>query len=398
MKISLFTIGLVLVLTICTNFNQGDAVLSQCYVTQLGDDLIGMEEVEKTDRLWKAKVLLRIPKITYRTYELQLNDSMELDYFLAKEYAIKRNEITDKVLSEQKLYFEKDSLVIEYNTIRSKDKTKLVSEKDIIPFVELVHWPYLVLVNQLKNKGLNNDQQSMIIGKKPFLFSAKVVNDTDAEIIHPRRGIVKLKLTEENLLEFLDATATTRKITVEKRTGININQYLNKFLEIEQERKPMVALSGRGKTEAFIDQANIIIDYGQPSKRGRALFGDLVPWGKVWRTGANLATHFTTDKDLLFSDTFLLKAGAYTLFTIPEKKGGWLIFNKNTGISGTSYQSAADIGKVAMGYSQNVSEQEKFTIRITPEEKEGGSIELVWGKSKFWAPFSVKPEDEAMLQ
>jgi len=71
---------------------------------------------------------------------------------------------------------------------------------------------------------------------------------------------------------------------------------------------------------------NIKITYGQPSKRGRIIFGDLVPYGEVWRTGANEATEITFSKNVII-DKKEIKAGTYTLFTIPQKDKWTIILN-----------------------------------------------------------------------
>lgn len=78
------------------------------------------------------------------------------------------------------------------------------------------------------------------------------------------------------------------------------------------------------------DQAHFSVTYSRPYKKGRKIFGGLVPYDQVWRTGANEATIFTTDKDLMISNK-LLKAGSYSLFTIPHPDSWTVIFNNETG-------------------------------------------------------------------
>src|SRR5207247_3416552 len=75
--------------------------------------------------------------------------------------------------------------------------------------------------------------------------------------------------------------------------------------------------------------AHIAVDYGRPAMRGRKIFGDIVPWNKVWRTGGNFATRFTTSADLVVGGTTIPK-GAYTLWTLPASTGWKLILNKQT--------------------------------------------------------------------
>jgi len=76
-------------------------------------------------------------------------------------------------------------------------------------------------------------------------------------------------------------------------------------------------------------ETTITVFYNRPFKKGRVIFGDLVPYGEVWRTGANEATTLTTDQELLIDGT-LLGAGTYTLWTIPNPKSWKVIFNTKT--------------------------------------------------------------------
>src|SRR6202167_269696 len=90
---------------------------------------------------------------------------------------------------------------------------------------------------------------------------------------------------------------------------------------------------GGGKT--------IKTDYSSPRMRGRKIYGDLVPYGEVWRTGANEATTFVTDANLLV-DGKAVPAGQYTIFTVPKEAGWKLIINKKTGEWGIPYKYESD--------------------------------------------------------
>src|SRR5688572_20929448 len=86
--------------------------------------------------------------------------------------------------------------------------------------------------------------------------------------------------------------------------------------------------SPRDSVKTHVGEANIIVNYGSPSVKGRTIWGKLVPYDRVWRTGANEATTFTTDKALTVEGKEL-PAGKYSLFTIPGEKEWTIIFNKN---------------------------------------------------------------------
>ena len=106
-----------------------------------------------------------------------------------------------------------------------------------------------------------------------------------------------------------------------------------------------------------------MIDYGRPAKRGRVVFGGVVPYGKVWRTGANAATQFKTDKALDFGGT-IVPAGFYTLWTLPTAKGWKLIVNGETGQWGTEHKPDKDLYTIDMQVTTLPQAVERFTIHV----------------------------------
>lgn len=129
--------------------------------------------------------------------------------------------------------------------------------------------------------------------------------------------------------------------------------------------------------------------YNRPSKKGREIFGGLVPYGKVWRTGANEATVFSTNKDLNI-DGKVLKAGKYTLWTIPEKDHWSVIFNKKMYPWGVNFEEQAlreakyDALVVDVPVQQTNSEVEEFTIKV--EEQDMLQLSMMWDKTRVDVP------------
>src|SRR5215469_15810231 len=112
----------------------------------------------------------------------------------------------------------------------------------------------------------------------------------------------------------------------------------------------------------FASGKTIKVDYSSPRAKGRKIFGDLVPYGKVWRTGANEATSFVTDTDLTAGGKDI-PAGNYTIFTIPAADKWTLIINKKTGQWGIPYKYESDeLARVDMSASTLPSPVENFTI------------------------------------
>lgn len=112
--------------------------------------------------------------------------------------------------------------------------------------------------------------------------------------------------------------------------------------------------------EGTINGAKITINYGSPAVKGRTIWGDLVPYNKVWRAGANEATTFETSQDIKVEGQ-TLPAGKYSLFVIPSEDESTVIFNKQTGQWGTQYDESQDAlrvkirGREAAGFEENLT-------------------------------------------
>jgi hypothetical protein len=140
------------------------------------------------------------------------------------------------------------------------------------------------------------------------------------------------------------------------------------------------------------DDIRLKVYYNRPSKKGREIFGNLVPYDKVWRTGANEATTFETNKDLTIEGK-KLKAGKYSVWTIPGKDTWVFIFNTEYGQWGinsngeANRQPAKDVLKVSVPAVEQDKIFEQFTISF---EKSGKEIEMVlaWDKTVVSLPIA----------
>jgi hypothetical protein len=121
------------------------------------------------------------------------------------------------------------------------------------------------------------------------------------------------------------------------------------------------------------DGKTITVDYSSPRAKGRKIYGGLVPYGEVWRAGANEATTFVTTTDVMVGGTHVA-AGNYTLFAIPNKEKWTLIISKKTGEWGIPYPGAdSDLARVEMKASTLPAAVENFTIAF---DKTGGGCTL----------------------
>ncbi|MHB8302266.1 MAG: DUF2911 domain-containing protein [Acidobacteriaceae bacterium] len=143
------------------------------------------------------------------------------------------------------------------------------------------------------------------------------------------------------------------------------------------------------KASIQLNGKEVAVHYNSPSMRGRKIFGGLVPYDQVWRTGANQATLFKTATNLKVG-TADVPAGAYTLYTLPSQ-GTWkLIVNKQTGQWGTEYHQSKDLARVDMQKKTLPSPQERMSIGF--EDTHGGSTQLhiKWDTTDVWVPVAAQ--------
>ena len=139
-------------------------------------------------------------------------------------------------------------------------------------------------------------------------------------------------------------------------------------------------LSPPAVASVTLQGGTIQLKYNSPSMRGREIYGGLVPYGKVWRTGANPATTLITPISLHIGN-LLVPAGTYTMYTLPDKDNWMLIINKHTKQWGTEYYPNEDLGRVKMDQDSIDTPQEVMSISFDHVEKNSAEMHIRWAKT-----------------
>lgn len=185
-----------------------------------------------------------------------------------------------------------------------------------------------------------------------------------------------------------DWRATTVKALIRRVDNVQFDVIAKGWAAQQASRGQAGQLSPPDTARANIGNARIEIAYSRPARRGRTIWGDVVPWGQVWRTGANAATMLTTSSTLVFGNT-VIPAGQYTLFTMPLEAGSKLIFNSQTGQWGTVYDRARDYTSIDLVMRKLDSSVEQFTISVE-QQGTGGMLRFRWADREYFAPFTVR--------
>ena len=145
-----------------------------------------------------------------------------------------------------------------------------------------------------------------------------------------------------------------------------------------------------------VDDNRVSVVYGRPYSKDpktgeiRKIWGTLVPTGKVWRTGADEATVFITQRPLVLGGV-AIPAGTYTLFTLPAADGSAkLIVNKQVGQWGTQYNEAQDLARIDLKKDTLNPPLDQFTMSVAKAPSGGGVLVLMWENTQYSVPFTVQ--------
>jgi hypothetical protein len=149
-------------------------------------------------------------------------------------------------------------------------------------------------------------------------------------------------------------------------------------------------LSPPAETAAAIGGKKILIKYSSPRMHGRKIMGGLVPFGQVWRTGADSATSMSTEANLDIGGLKVPK-GNYTIYTVPQANEWTLIVSRELGQWGTEYHKNMDLGRVKMGVKTLAAPVENFKLEVSSQGANNGLLTMTWEKTQASIPITVAP-------
>ncbi len=335
------------------------------FVTRLGDDTVAVERFARTPTHMRAEVALRVPRTSLRVYDVRFDDA------------------GTPVAMTVETYDPNGGLDAE----PTEREEIALSEGSGIPFIDYVHWPFELMIDRAGAAASDTLTLELLTRRRPLPFVLARVGPGRYTATHPTRGTMDIEANDEGRLTLLDASNTTRALRVSRQPTVDIVALARDFAERDARGGAMGELSGRGESTTTVAGAEITLDWGRPLKRGREIFGALVPWGEVWRTGANQATHLSTSRDLRVGEA-TIPAGTYTLFTVPRPDRWTLMVNRRTQINGQSYDPEEDLVRLDMQTRTLAGTVEPFTI-LVEEAPDGGVLRMRWDRTEAFLPFRV---------
>ena len=200
----------------------------------------------------------------------------------------------------------------------------------------------------------------------------------------------KIALSILIVVELAVPAAPAQEVSLAQYANAEIEQVNPEIAEVQKDAvvvprprtSPVAIASCKGSYNLYLK-----IVYGQPLKRGREIFGTVEPYGEVWRTGANEATEFTTTKDIRIGSE-ILKAGTYTVFTVPDKEHWKVLFNSELEQWGTyTYDASKDVLTTEVPVIESQTLYEAFTITFN-QTSTGADLVMAWDKTLIAVPLT----------
>jgi hypothetical protein len=294
-----------------------------------------------------------------------------------------------QLLYTYKLHYDSSTTFIETrrnNTVTTRQYPVKVMVSNSLGGYTLVYMPAL-LVNFAPRKNGDSLLSHHIVFNSARNFIIRKTGDRNFSIGSQVMGMFTLSLDKKGNLRAVDGIGTSWNIKGMVTSPINMDSVIMANLTKDQVRPHIPIANKQDSVQTTIGETAIKIRYSRPSVRGRVIFGEVVPYDRFWRTGADAATKLTLNKPIYFNGKEL-PAGEYSIFTMPSKSGWTIMFNKQANIWGTEYKAENDVLRVLMSVETLQETVELLTINVVQAEK-GGRIEVSWENQKASVPFST---------
>jgi hypothetical protein len=356
------------------------------FVTTLGRDTVVVESAERAGNRVTGDIVVRVPATVRVRYDVELRADGSVAHSTYESDPMGAKNMVGRRLT---LDFDGDSVRA---TIDSAGHARTVVRplpKGTMPVLMTGFGAsyglysamglYELLLERTKPSANDTlivpaiDIASGAISRRRFLARSDTQIDVDYF------GILWTHLTVDphGRITAADARETTEQTNTQRAESVDVGALAKSFASADRSGKGIGAASPNVIAKGAIGGQAVVVSYGSPRRRGRTILGAVVPYDKVWRTGANEATVLTFDNDMTIGGA-KIPAGAYSLWTIPKRDGTvQLIINRQHGQWGTNYDSAQDLVRVPMKASTAPAPQEHFLIDI-PGSGASGELRISW--------------------
>jgi len=363
------------------------------FVTTLGRDTVALESFTRTPARVEGDIMVRIPGTVLCHYLLEL----------ASDGSVRRSMLDVKPLGAPTLASRHvvidiagDSLTAEVDSAGHRERTRRAIGKGSFPqfmtgfgdsyglYSSLGVYEALIQHLVTGTDTVSIPSINMATGHTvPRQFLRRSPTTVDADYF--KIAWTHLTLDQSGQIMSADGSETTEKVQSRRTDYFDVPQAAKQFAALDKAGKGLGLASPNVIAKGAVGGEPVVVSYGSPRRRNRTILGAVVPYDKVWRTGANQATVIVFDKALVMGGT-ALPAGSYSLWTLPKQDGSVdLIVNAQHGQYGTDYDGSHDIVHLPMKVGTVGTPQENFAIAIA-----NGELSLSWDTFVWTVPIALE--------
>ncbi|MFL5480371.1 MAG: DUF2911 domain-containing protein [Gemmatimonadaceae bacterium] len=373
------------------------------FIAKLGRDTISVESVSRQGNKVMVDGVDRFPRVRVRHSEIELGEGSAIRHLVMDIHTPSEPE------NQRDRHVVADVTPDSVHIIQTDKAGKLRHEFATNGAVAMAHVPQMYSLYELyfdaalaRAKALKRSVGDTIQLRQFYIDRefdrfplhhgvVKLLSGNEAEIRHDwLSGAGEATFDSAGrMLRYSGARSTYLVEVARVDSPPDVKGIANRFEAAEAASGAVKQLSPRDTARGSIGNASISIDYSRPHARGRVLLGEVIPYEKVWRTGANAATQFSTSAPISLAGV-QLAAGTYTLWTVPHPNGVDLIVNGQSGQWGTQYDGSRDVGKARMQSSTLARPVDQFTISVAGTGARRGTLTMEWGSFHWSAPIELR--------
>lgn len=362
---------------------------SGAYVVTLGNDTLAVEQYTRLGNRIEGRFLSRTPRAVVQSYVITLGPNGK-PTMMEQQARLPDGSLIPNAPRSTTVTFTADSAIAQIQ--RDTMVTLRVPAAGAYPFINAAVSLYALPIAEFN--AMNRDSANFVVYPAGARQSAAMpivrkgggpnkywvyVFGSPQEVTTDDRGRVLLA----------DGARTTQKFISRRQASVDFPALVASFAQRERDTRAAGPLSTRDTINATVGAAQLWVDYGRPTARGRRIFSaNGVLGDTLWRTGANAATQFRTSVPIVVAGQ-TIPAGTYTLWTVAVPGRYQLVFNKQIGQWGTVYDRAQDLVRVPLQTSRLAQPVDRFTIVVDPATGNASMLRLSWDDTQFALPFIV---------
>ncbi len=365
------------------------AAQTRVFIRTLGNDTLGFERTVRNGNRIEGAIVRHLPATSVLKYSMVLAKDGHVESYEQGTYGgdgtpVPANPQTGVASVGLKMTFVGDSVIREVPTNGQPVMHRTAVPKGTLPAIADSWLAIEMQVAAVRKYGKANVIGFASTATAPTSPDIRILGPDTAEIVAGgfRTGV---KTGKGGRLEHVDGSLTTSKVDVRPVKDLDVLAIARMWASKDVAGVPP-PINTPDSVVATIGSAHVVILYSRPARRGRELWGKLVPFDTTWRLGADFATQLKTDADLNIGGT-RIAAGTYTLWLVPSQGTSYLLVNKKIRdprdttrrLWGTQWDPASDIAKIAVQKHINLpTDEERFHMFI-----ENGMLMMHWGNSGY---------------